>query len=125
LIKQQLLHLLIDSYVFQITSRGTSEIINGSRAVKAEVKCNKFDGLAIKVSDDHSIYKGLFHVIFALHIGIEVCDYLRQLISLDAILNEKSSLLGIVSTDAIDDYFEKQANRVVATSYQIVDVKAE
>jgi hypothetical protein len=125
LIKQQLLHFIIYSNVFQITSRGSSEIINGSRAVKAEVEGNKFDGLAIKVSDDHSIYKRLFYVIFALHIGIEVCDYLRQLIRLDAILNEKPSLLGVVSTDTIDDYFKKQANRVVAPSYQIVDVEAE
>lgn len=67
----------------------------------------------------------MFYVIFALYIGIEVSDYLRQLISLDAILNKKPSLLGIVTTDAIDDYFKKQANRVVAPSYQIVDVEAE
>ena len=77
LIQQQLLHFLIDSYVFQITSRGTSEILYCPGAVKAEVESYKLDGLAIKVSDYHSIYKGLFHVIFALHIGIKVRDYLR------------------------------------------------
>ena len=75
LIQQQLLHLfLIDSNVFQISCRGTSEIVNGSRTVKAKVEGNKLDCLAIKVSDDHGIYKGLLHVIFALHIGIKVRD---------------------------------------------------
>lgn len=77
LIKQQLFHFLIYSYVFQVTSRGTSEILYGPGTVKAEVKGYKLDGLAIKVSDDHGIYKGLFHVIFALHIGIKVRDHLR------------------------------------------------
>ena len=77
LIQQQLLHFLIYSYVFQITGRGSSEILYGPGAVKAEVEGYKLDGLAIKVSDDHGIYKGLLHVIFTLHIGIKVRDYLR------------------------------------------------
>jgi hypothetical protein len=33
LIQQQLLHFLIDSYIFQVTSRGTSEILYGPRTV--------------------------------------------------------------------------------------------
>jgi hypothetical protein len=44
---------------------------------------------------------------------------------LNAILNEKPSLLGVGTTDTVDNYFEKQANRVIAPSYQIIDVEAE